>query len=120
MMRLLRSFDPTLRTLAKDGVSIGLTPTEGDVLACLVHHVGEVVPYARALDEVWDRDPGRDKGTMAVYVRYLRQKIEDDASIPRFLVTEVGKGYMLVPWQEPDARSRSGSPDDKEHDAHRR
>ncbi len=113
-------FDPTLRTLEKDGAPIGLTPTEGDVLACLVRHAGQVVPYARILEEVWDRDPGRDKRTIAVYVRYLRQKIEDDASSPRFLTTQVGKGYMLVPWQEPGERSQSGSPDDDEHDAHRR
>jgi DNA-binding response OmpR family regulator len=112
-------FDPTLRTLAKDGVPVELTPTESDVLTCLVRHAGEVVPYARIIDEVWDRDPGRDKRTIAVYIRYLRQKIEDDASRPRFVVTEVGKGYMLVPWEEPDERSHSRL-DDNETDEHRR
>jgi DNA-binding response OmpR family regulator len=49
------------------------------------------------MDRVWGYEAALDTGTVTVHVRRLREKIEDDASRPRFLQTVWGVGYRFSP-----------------------
>jgi len=82
------------QTRGKDG-EIHLTPLEYRVLESLARHAGMIVTQAQLLREAWG--PGRqgDSSSLRVCVRNLRQKIEPNASQPRYIVTEAGLGYRL-------------------------
>lgn len=109
------------RDLTKDGLPIALTSTEGDLLACLTQHAGTVVPCEQVLREAWGSDAGRDRRAIVVYIRYLWQKIEDEPSCPRFLLTRETEDYMLVPADEYETDPHEGPcARDGEHKVHRR
>jgi two-component system KDP operon response regulator KdpE len=78
----------------KDG-EVHLTPLEYRVLESLARHAGMIVTQKQLLREAWG--PGRlgDSSSLRVCVRNLRQKIEPNASQPRYIVTEAGLGYRL-------------------------
>lgn len=73
---------------------ITLTAREFALLAYLMSHPGNVISRSRLLDNVWniDFDPGTK--VVDVYIRYLRQKI-DDADAPSLIQTVRGFGYKL-------------------------
>jgi two-component system KDP operon response regulator KdpE len=79
----------------KDG-EVHLTPLEYRVLESLARHAGMIVTQKQLLREAWG--PGRlgDSSSLRVCVRNLRQKIEPNASQPRYIVTEAGLGYRLL------------------------
>jgi two-component system KDP operon response regulator KdpE len=74
---------------------VHLTPLEYRVLESLARHAGMIVTQKQLLREAWG--PGRmgDSSSLRVCVRNLRQKIEPNASQPRYIVTEAGLGYRL-------------------------
>jgi two-component system KDP operon response regulator KdpE len=78
----------------KDG-EVHLTPLEYRVLESLARHAGMIVTQKQLIREAWG--PGRlgDSSSLRVCVRNLRQKIEPNASQPRYIVTEAGLGYRL-------------------------
>ena len=78
------------------GVRAGLSPTEARVLTALVASLGEPVSTASLVARGWSDVEGVDPAHVWVTVRRLRQKIEQDADHPRYLLTERGVGYRLV------------------------
>jgi len=76
---------------------IKLTPKEFDLLEYLARNAGSIVPRERILDRVWGEDEYIDPRTLAVHIRWLREKLEDDPSNPRRLLTVRGEGYRLMP-----------------------
>ena len=88
----LRSREATLL-----GKPIRLTRKEFDLLAMLAASPGTAFARAQLLDEVWDFAWGGDVSTVTVHVRRLREKIEEDPSKPRHLVTVWGVGYRFDP-----------------------
>ena len=60
-------------------------------------HPGEVLSRNRLLDEVWGYDAAVQSRTVDVHVAALRQKLEEDATRPRFFRTVHGRGYRFVP-----------------------
>ena len=87
--------DLVRRLVRKGSEDIKLSPKEYDILEQLVIHAGKVLTHKHLLREVW-RDESIDPQYLRVYVRQLRQKIEDDPSAPRHVLTEPGVGYRLV------------------------
>jgi two-component system, OmpR family, KDP operon response regulator KdpE len=79
-----------------DGSAVHLTPLEFRVLDTLTRRAGLVVPQRLLIGEAWG--PGRvgDARSLRVYVKSLRDKLEPDAAVPRYLLTEVGVGYRLA------------------------
>lgn len=77
--------------------SFELTPRELAVLALLFRHVGDAVSRNRILDEVWGIDYLGTTRTLDQLIVKLRQKIEDNPSHPRHLLTVHGLGYRLEP-----------------------
>ena len=77
---------------------VKLSPKEYDLLRILVQHAGKVLTHRFLLGELWDQFT--DAQYLRVYVRQLRQKIEDDPERPQYVLTETGIGYRL---RAPDA-----------------
>jgi two-component system KDP operon response regulator KdpE len=80
--------------LLKDD-TLDLTPTEFRLLAALVSRLGEAVSREQLIEQVWGEDRQGGGSTLRRYVWLLRQKIEEDPSEPRLLVTVRGYGYRL-------------------------
>ena len=80
-----------------NGKKIKLTPTEFEILYCLMQHFNESVSLAVLLDEVWGYDSDEDVRMVRVHVGGLRQKIETDTKNPKYLHTVTNVGYKLTP-----------------------
>ena len=89
------SVDLVRRLVKRGAEDVKLSPKEYDILEQLVIHAGKVLTHKHLLREVW-RDESVDPQYLRVYVRQLRQKVEDDPSTPRHVLTEPGVGYRLV------------------------
>jgi DNA-binding response OmpR family regulator len=83
------------RRVHKDGEEIRLTNKEFDLLAELMRNRGVVLSRDLILTKVWGYDSFVDKRTVDVHIRWLREKIEEDASDPRRIVTIRGVGYRF-------------------------
>lgn len=79
-----------------EGLEIGLTDREVDLLAYLASRRGEPVRREELLKNIWRYQEGVDTHTLATHIYRLRQKIEISADAPRFLLTVEG-GYCLHP-----------------------
>lgn len=79
-----------------DGVRVELSRTEADILFVLMTNARRVVPFARLREELL-RPNQRGRGSLAVHVHHLRDKIETSAGRPRHIVTIRGRGYRFQP-----------------------
>lgn len=77
------------------GKKVDLTPTEFNLLVYLMEHAGKVLPHQTILQHVWGPEYGPEHEYLRVYIGRLRQKIEEDPSKPRYLITERGIGYSF-------------------------
>ncbi len=77
---------------------IKLTPTEFEILYCLMQHLNNPVTLATLLDEVWGYGSDEDVRMVRVHVGSLRQKIETDTRNPKYLHTVTNVGYKLTPF----------------------
>ena len=87
--------DPRARTIEARGNAVTLTAKEFDLLWWLAAHPGQVFTRTQLLDRVWGHDFFGDASTVTVHIHRLREKIEHDASRPRFVVTVWGVGYKF-------------------------
>ena len=83
------------RRASRFGSPIHLTPVEFKLLALLAKNLGMVVTHRQMLVEVWGPSHAKDTHYLRVYVKQLRDKLEDDPVQPRYLLTETGVGYRL-------------------------
>lgn len=79
-----------------DGNAVRLSPTEFRLLECLMQNQGKVVTHQQLLSKAWGPEYVAYTSSLKVYVRYLRQKIEDNPDNPIFILTERGIGYRLA------------------------
>ena len=86
--------DPAARQVSFDGNPLSLTKKEFDLLAFLLKNKNRAVPREELLSAVWDYDYAGDTNVVDVYVRYLRQKVEEPLEL-RFIETVRGVGYMV-------------------------
>ncbi|MFE7094665.1 response regulator transcription factor [Streptomyces erythrochromogenes] len=86
--------DPATRTGRRGGRPLEFSRTEAALLELLLRHPGQVLPRELILELVWGRDFGPDSNSLAVYVGYLRRKLEA-AGEPRLVHTVHGVGYRL-------------------------
>ena len=77
---------------------VKLTPTEFEILYCLMQHFNKSVTLATLLEEVWGYDRDEDVRMLRVHVGGLRNKIEPDTKKPRYLHTVTNVGYKLTPF----------------------
>ena len=88
--------DRTARQVWRGERLVELTQREFDLLAALMVQAGHAVARQELLDAVWGVGWIGDVRTLDVHVRWLREKVEDDPSAPRFIETVRGYGYRLA------------------------
>jgi two-component system KDP operon response regulator KdpE len=77
------------------GQAVKLTPTEFKLLARLVRSTGQVVTHRQLLLDVWGDEFVEHTHYLRVYMAQLRNKLEDNPTEPKRLLTEPGVGYRL-------------------------
>jgi two-component system response regulator MprA len=83
------------REVRRGGRTIELTATEYNLLHLFMSHPRQVLDRQTILNRVWGYDFLGETNIIEVYVRYLREKIEDIPSAPRLIQTVRGVGYIL-------------------------
>lgn len=78
------------------GVAVPLTPKQFQLLVFLVENRGRLVTREEIRRTLWKSSPIYSwSRVIDVHIQHLRQKLEDDASTPRFIVTVLGQGYRF-------------------------
>lgn len=78
-----------------DGENISLTPTEYEILKLLMEHPNEVFSPKEIYCRIWKENPYGTENIVAVHIRHIREKIEIDATNPRYLKVIWGQGYKM-------------------------
>lgn len=78
-----------------NGVEIQLSGKEFDLLHVLAHNAGAVVSRETLMREVWSAEPGAPSKTLDMHISWLRRKLGDDATSPRFITTVRGMGFRF-------------------------
>ncbi|MFH8342841.1 response regulator transcription factor [Streptomyces sp. AM6-12] len=86
--------DPVTRSGRRGARTVEFSRTEFSLLELLLRHPGQVLPRSVILERVWGRDFGPESNSLAVYVGYLRRKLEAGGE-PRLVHTVHGVGYRL-------------------------
>ena len=89
------TLDEDSHEVVRDGVEIGLTATEFELLRFLMRNPKRVLSKAQILDRVWNYDFGGQANVVELYISYLRKKI--DAGREPMIHTMRGAGYVLKP-----------------------
>ena len=84
------------REIWVDGNLVKLRPTEYRLLYHLVQNAGWVVTHEQILTKVWGYEYRDEPHYVRLYINYLRQKLEEDPSNPKYILTERGVGYRFV------------------------
>lgn len=82
-------------TVEKSGQQIDITHREFALLHYMAKNKGQVMTRDHLLQAVWGFDYFGDARTVDVTIRRLREKIEDDPSVPQYIITRRGLGYMM-------------------------
>jgi two-component system KDP operon response regulator KdpE len=85
------------------GRQLGLSPIELRLLTVLVRDAGRPLSHAKLLGQVWGAEYADCRHYLRLYIRYLREKIEDEPRSPRLILNEWGTGYRLQASAESDA-----------------
>lgn len=80
----------------RDGEMVHLTPTEFRLLRTLVKNMGSVVTHEELLREAWGEGYTDATASLSLYIRYLREKIEEDPGDPAYILTKWGIGYWFA------------------------
>lgn len=81
------------------GEKVQLRPTEFRLLYHLVTNPGVVLSHETLLSRVWGPEYRDASHYVRLYINYLRQKLEEDPSNPRYILTERGVGYKFVDYR---------------------
>ena len=88
--------DVAARKVTLDGAALELSPREFDLLRHLAERAGAVVTKKELLSEVWQQAWGGSDKTVDVHMSWLRRKLGETASEPRYLHTVRGVGVRLA------------------------
>jgi two-component system KDP operon response regulator KdpE len=89
------SIDIGRRHVTRGDDAISLTKTEFDILAYLAANPDRVLTSHMILEQVWGPEYAEDRQTLRVHVSHLRKKIEPHPSVPKFILTEPGVGFLF-------------------------
>ncbi len=87
--------DPDARQVWRKGQPVELSRREFDLLLALMERSGQALSRQELLDLVWGESWVGTPRTLDVHIRWLREKLEDDPSQPRYLETVYGYGYRF-------------------------
>ena len=95
--------DFSRREVWVDGELVKLRPTEYRLLYHLVQNAGWVLTHDQILTKVWGYEYRDEPHYVRLYINYLRKKIEENPSDPKYILTERGVGYRFVDYRREDA-----------------
>lgn len=78
------------------GEPVNLTAKEFEILALLAANPGQVFTRSQIYEHIWGEDSSVDESTITVFMRKIREKIEDNPSQPKYLLTVWRVGYKFV------------------------
>lgn len=81
--------------VSKNGTVVDITLREFELLKFLALQPDKIFSREKLLENVWGYEYYGDVRTVDVTVRRLREKIEDDPSMPRYIITKRGVGYYF-------------------------
>lgn len=90
------TLDRTARQAWRTGRLLELRPREFELLAVLMAQPGKAIERQELLDQAWGEKWIGDPRTLDVHIRWLREKVEDDPSAPRYIQTVRGYGYRFA------------------------
>jgi two-component system KDP operon response regulator KdpE len=90
------AIDLVNREVKRAGVPIKLSPTEYGLLRLLAEHRGKILTHQFLLKAIWGPGKIDDIQYLRVYIRALRQKLEERVDQPEIIRTETGVGYRLI------------------------
>lgn len=88
--------DTQARAVWKGDERIALSAREFDLLLYLMTHAGQALHRQQILDAVWGEDWVGDPRTLDVHIHWLREKLGDHSSNPRYIQTVRGYGYRFI------------------------
>lgn len=83
------------RKVARRGVQVDLTPKEFDILAILAGNQGDIFTREQLTVQVWGEEYSGETLGIAVYIRRIREKLEENPSKPRYIQTVWREGYRF-------------------------
>jgi len=93
--------DPRSYRVWLNGHVVTLTPTEFRLLLALARRAGQVVTHEELLQNVWGSNRHSMRGSLKLYICYLRRKLERYSDCPCLIVSERGVGYRLSAPENP-------------------
>lgn len=96
------SVDFNRREVIVNREHIKLRPTEYRLLYHLIENSGWTIPHEQILAKVWGYEYRDEAHYVRLYVNYLREKIEEDPSNPKYILTERGVGYRFIDFRRQD------------------
>ncbi|HEC21864.1 MAG TPA: response regulator transcription factor [Chloroflexi bacterium] len=107
------SVDFNKREVIVEGKHIKLRPTEYRLLYHLIENAGWTVPHEQLLAKVWGYEYRDETHYVRLYINYLREKIEEDPSNPKYILTERGIGYRFVDFRNKDWQEKSSEEEER-------
>lgn len=77
------------------GAKQDFTPKEFELLKVLAQNPGRVITREHLLEKIWGYDYVGDTRTVDVHIRHIRQKLEENAGLPKYIETIRGIGYKI-------------------------
>jgi DNA-binding response OmpR family regulator len=90
------SLDPVEKVVWKSDRRIQLTRKEFGILEYLLRHPNEVISQEELLEHVWGTMTNIFSNTVRVHIQSLREKLEDNSVMPRYIETIIGTGYRFI------------------------
>lgn len=87
--------DDTQRRVTVEGREVRLTPIEYQILMLLVRENGKILSIRQIYEAIWKMSAVGADNTIAVHIRHIREKIEQNPKQPRYLKVVWGIGYMV-------------------------
>ncbi len=81
------------RTVYKNDIPIEMTAKEYELLVLLIENKGKALTKEYLFNQIWGSDSFSEQQTLTVHIKWLRQKIEDDAKNPKRIQTVWSVGY---------------------------
>ena len=85
----------TERKVTVKGERVKLTPREFRLFALLLERAGHILTHKELLEKVWGWEYTDDLDYVRIYISHLRQKLEPNPALPRYIMTEPGVGYYF-------------------------
>lgn len=89
--------DKDKRNVVRNDKTYHLTTKEYEILECLMNHPNKILSAEELYACIWKEVPYECKPIICVHVRHLREKIEEDPSFPKNILSFYGKGYAYYP-----------------------